>query len=96
MKFQLYKYYGNDEGIHEKDLQLFRIGDHWLFDFNFYKGRFKSYGLDVHFNPMYPLNDLFSVRIHWCHHSVSFGFVQRDFCFDEWDDLIDLDTEIKL
>jgi hypothetical protein len=24
------------------------------------------------------------------------GFVQRHFDFDEWDDLTDLDTEIKL
>ena len=64
MKFELFRYYGGDGGIREKDLQLFRIGKYWLFNFNFYKGRFKSYGLDIMFNPMVPLNDLFYIRLH--------------------------------
>jgi hypothetical protein len=95
MKFQLYKYYGGDEGIYERDLQIFRIGNHWLFDFNFYKGRFKSYGLDLLFSPMVPMNDLFYTRLHLGKVAFGFGILQRHFDFDDWEDLTDLDTEIK-
>jgi hypothetical protein len=96
MKFQLFKYCGSDKGLYQKDLQLFRTGNYWLFNFNFYRGRFKSYGLDVQFSPMCPVSELFSVRAHWGPYNIAFGFVQRHFDFDEWDDLTDLDTEIKL
>jgi hypothetical protein len=94
MKFQLFKYYKENESIQERDLQLFRLGDHWLFDFNFYRGVFKSYGLDVQFNPMYPMNDLFSIRVHWGRYNVAFGFIQRHFDFDygSWEEILETDT----
>ena len=95
MKFELFKYYSGDEGIREKDLQLFRIGKYWLFDFNFYRGKFKSYGLDIIFNPMVPLNDLFYTRLHLGSAAFGFGILQRHFDFDELGGLIDVDTEIK-
>ena len=89
MKFQLFKYYKENSKIQERDLQLFRLGDHWLFDFNIYHGVFTSYGLDVQFNPMYPMNDLFSIRVHWGRCSIAFGFIQRHFDFDSWDEIRD-------
>jgi len=87
MKFQLYKYYKEAERIQERDLSLFRLWGYWLFDFNFYRGVFKSYGLDVQFNLMYPLNELLTVRLCCGIYSFSIGLLQRDFDMDSWDDL---------
>ena len=86
MKFQLHKYYAEDGVIQDRDLLLFRLGDYWLFDLNFYRGVFLSYGIDVQFSPMYPLNDLFSIRIHCGRYNFSFGFIQRHFDFDSLED----------
>jgi glucan biosynthesis protein len=44
---------------------------------------------------MVPMNDLFYTRLHLGKVAFGFGILQRHFDFDDWEDLTDLDTEIK-
>ncbi len=88
----VFKSSGTDNNWVERELSVLRIGDRWLFEISYYKGCFKSWGIDLTLTPRVPLSEVAAVRAYWGRHIIGFSLLPKHYLWD--DDIIWSDTDV--